>query len=185
MTIRLGILLSGSGTTYENLECAIAEGRLPATVAVVIGSKPGLGGFARAERFGRPQVVASKAAEVTAALDAHQVDLVVMCGWLKFYDPPAHYAGKTVNIHPSLLPKHGGKGMYGHHVHAAVVAAGDTETGCTAHIVSGAYDSGRVLAQGRVPVLPTDSADDVQAKVQAVERALYPRVIADLIAAQF
>lgn len=182
MSARLGILLSGSGSTYANLEAAIADGRLPAEVAVVIASKPGLGGIDHAKRFARPWVVAAKPEAVTAALGEHGATHVVMCGWLKFWDPPPAYAGRTVNIHPSLLPRHGGKGMYGIHVHRAVLESGDTESGCTAHLVAGAYDSGRVLAQSRVPVLPGDTPESLQARVQAAERELYPRVVATLVA---
>ena len=178
---RLGILLSGSGSTYANLVDAIAEGRLAAAIAVVISSRADAYGLVRAERFGHPRVVAATPDAVTEALTAHGVEWVVMCGWLRFWDPPPPFVGRTINIHPSLLPRHGGRGMYGTHVHAAVLASGDHESGCTVHQVAGAYDSGTVIAQRRVPVLPGDTAESLQQRVQAAERDLYPRVLADLL----
>ncbi len=181
MLPRLGILLSGSGSTYANLEIAIADGRLQADIAVVVSSKEGAAGLDIARRHARIAEVASNAEEVTAALRRHRVSWVVMCGWMKFWDPPGEFAGHTVNIHPSLLPAFGGKGMYGIHVHRAVLAASAAETGCTVHLVSGHYDSGRMLGQLRVPVEPGDTAEALQERVQAAERELYPQVIARLI----
>ncbi len=182
MPARLGILLSGSGSTYANLVEAIAAKRLSAEVAVVVSSKADAGGVERARRYGHRVVIAAEAGAVTQALLDHRCDVVAMCGWLKFYDPPASLRGRVVNIHPSLLPAFGGKGMYGIHVHRAVVNAGVPETGCTAHLVTGDYDSGPHLAQSRVPVQPGDTPEQVQARVQEAERALYPQVLASLIA---
>jgi phosphoribosylglycinamide formyltransferase-1 len=182
MPARLGILLSGSGSTYTNLAEAIAGGRLPAEIAVVVASTAAAGGVAKARALDHPVVVASDPAAVTAALLEHGCGWVAMCGWLKFYDPPPALRGRVVNIHPSLLPAFGGRGMYGLHVHRAVLAAGVAESGCTVHLVTGDYDSGPHLAQERVPVLAGDTPETLQARVQAAERRLYPRVLADLIA---
>lgn len=182
MPARLGILLSGSGSTYANLVEAIATGKLLAQIVVVVSSKADAGGVERARAFGHPVVVASDAASVSAALLDHRCEVVAMCGWLKFYDPPPALRGRVVNIHPSLLPDFGGKGMYGIHVHRAVIAAGVRESGCTAHLVSGDYDSGPHLGQRRVPVLPDDTPERLQARVQEAERALYPEVLGRLIA---
>ncbi len=184
MTVRLGILLSGGGSTYANIETAIADGRLPATVAVVVSSKAGVGGIDHALRHSRPLVIAASSAEVTTALRDHHVEWVVMCGWLKYWDPPESWRGRTINIHPSLLPAYGGKGMYGLRVHQAVVAAKERETGCTVHLVRGAYDTGTILAQAKVAVKPNDTAESLQDRVMAAERELYPRVIAETIAAK-
>lgn len=181
MPARLGILLSGSGSTYANLVEAIAAGRLTAEIAVVVSSKADAGGVERARGYGHPLVIAGDSAGVTAALLEHRCDLVAMCGWLKFYDPPPELRGRVVNIHPSLLPAFGGKGMYGIHVHRAVIAAGVRESGCTAHLVSGDYDSGPHLAQRRVPVMPDDTPERLQARVQEAERLLYPQVLEALI----
>jgi len=185
MRAQLGILLSGSGTTYANLAEACRDGRLDADIAVVIGSKAGLGGLAKAAAFGHKTVVASDAADVTAALRTHGAAWVAMCGWLRFWDPPSDFAGKVVNIHPSLLPAFGGKGMYGMRVHQAVLAHGSQITGCTAHLVAGDYDGGPILAQSTVLVAPTDTADTLQARVQLAERELYPRVLSELFANHF
>jgi phosphoribosylglycinamide formyltransferase-1 len=182
MRARLGILLSGSGSTYANLAEAIAGGRLPAEIAVVVSSKADAGGVERARRHGHPVVVASDPAAVTKALLDHRCEVVAMCGWLKFYDPPASLRGRVVNIHPSLLPAFGGKGMYGIHVHRAVIAAGVHESGCTAHLVTGDYDSGPHLAHRRVLIQPGDTPEALQARVQEAERSLYPEVLATLIA---
>lgn len=173
---RLGILLSGGGSTYANLASACAAGSLPAEIAVVIGSKP-CAGVDRAAAFGHEHHIATAADQITDLLLAARCDLVLMCGWLRFYDPPAALAGKVLNIHPSLLPNYGGKGMYGRRVHEAVVAAGDPASGCTVHLVDGAYDSGPILAQRRVAVPPGATADAVQELVMSAERHLYPLVV--------
>lgn len=182
MSARLGILLSGYGSTYANVVEEIAAGRLAARIAVVVASKADAGGVARAQAFGHHVVIASEPQAVTTALMAHACEIVAMCGWMKFYDPPAALRGRVVNIHPSLLPAFGGRGMYGIHVHRAVIAAGVRESGCTAHLVSGAYDSGPQLGQRRVPVLPGDTPEQLQTRVQEAERQLYPEVLATLIA---
>lgn len=179
MTARLGIILSGSGTTYQNLADRIADGSLPAEIAVVVASRPDAFGIERARRLGHPWVVAR---DPTAALREHRAGVVAMCGWMRFWDPPADFAGRTVNVHPSLLPAFGGKGMYGHHVHEAVLAHGCKVSGCTVHLVAGAYDSGPILAQRAVEVVDGDTPATLAERVQAAEREIYPRAIAALIA---
>ncbi len=177
---RLGILLSGGGSTYDNIAAQIDAGVLSADIAVVISSRADAYGLTIAKNRGHAHCVQKSAEDVTQALCEHDVEWVIMCGYMRFWNPPADFTGKTVNIHPGLLPAYGGKGMYGHHVHEAVVAAGERESGCTVHFVDGAYDTGPIIAQDTVPVYPTDSAEDVQARVQAAERALYPRALASL-----
>ncbi len=184
MPARLGILLSGSGSTYANLVEAIAGGDLPAEIAVVVASRADAGGIERARGFGHRWCVAAEPAAVSAALLAARVDWVAMCGWMRYYDPPAELRGRVLNIHPSLLPAFGGKGMYGIHVHRAVIGARAALSGCTVHVVSGAYDSGAILAQAQVEVRADDSAESLQERVQAAERRLYPRVIAAVINGQ-
>jgi phosphoribosylglycinamide formyltransferase-1 len=180
MTQRLGILLSGSGTTYQNLADRIADGSLPATIAVVVASRPDAYGIERARKLGHPCVVAK---DPTAALRAHGAQWVAMCGWMRFWDPPGEFAGRTVNVHPSLLPAFGGKGMYGHHVHEAVLAHGCKVSGCTVHVVRGGYDTGPIIDQLAVRVEDGDTPDTLAARVQAAERELYPRALARLVAA--
>lgn len=177
---RLGILLSGSGSTYENLAQRCADGAIPAEIAVVVASRSGIGGIERARRLGHPCVVAEDPAP---ALAQHGAEWVAMCGWLRYWDPPPPWAGRTVNIHPSLLPAFGGRGMYGLRVHRAVLAAGCKITGCTVHFVQGAYDSGPIIDQEAVRVLPDDTPETLAARVQAAERELYPRVLARLLSA--
>ncbi|MCK6491000.1 MAG: phosphoribosylglycinamide formyltransferase [Planctomycetes bacterium] len=178
---RIGILLSGSGSTYENLADACRDGRIDGAIAVVVASRADLGGCERARRLGHPLVVAAEPAAVTAALHAHGAGWVAMCGWLKYWDPPAAFAGRTLNIHPSLLPAFGGKGMYGAKVHAAVIAHGCTLSGCTVHLVAGGYDTGPILAQRAVAVLPDDTPASLGARVQEAERTLYPAAIQALV----
>ena len=178
MSARLGILLSGSGTTYQNLADRIADGALPAEIVVVVASRPGIFGIERAKQLGHPCIVA---ADPTEALRAHRAEFVAMCGWMRYWDPPSDFRGKTINVHPSLLPAFGGKGMFGHHVHEAVLKHGCKITGCTVHFVSGGYDTGPILAQQAVQVADGDTPDTLAARVQAAERDLYPKTIAQLI----
>jgi phosphoribosylglycinamide formyltransferase-1 len=179
----LCVLLSGSGRTLMNLVKAIDEGRLDAKIALVIASKECLGAE-RARDAGLTTVVRTgqiPADELSALLKQHVIDLVVCAGYLKYLHVPTSYTGRIVNIHPSLLPAHGGPGMYGDHVHAAVIAAGDKESGCTVHLVDAIYDHGRNLAQARCPVLPTDDAHTLAARVFELECDLYPRTLQRLI----
>jgi phosphoribosylglycinamide formyltransferase-1 len=117
--------------------------------------------------------------------DFYKPDLIVLAGFLlKIPDfVVRHYPDKIVNIHPSLLPKFGGKGMYGHHVHEAVVAHGETESGITIHLVNEHYDEGTVLLQKRTPILPSDSAEDVAKKVLQLEHEWYAQVIESILKA--
>ena len=162
MSARLGILLSGSGSTYANLVAALAGSGAEIEIAVVVSSRVDAPGVGRAKAFAHPVVIASEPAAVTAALAQHRAEFVAMCGWMRYWDPPPDFAGKVFNIHPSLLPAFGGRGMYGIHVHRAVLAAGNRISGCTVHLVAGGYDSGPVLAQVQVPVLPGDTAERLQ-----------------------
>jgi phosphoribosylglycinamide formyltransferase-1 len=169
---RLGILLSGAGSTYANL-----AGELGGEVAVVVASRADAGGARLARENGHALAIAHESAQVTAALRAHGVEWVAMCGWMRYWDPPDEFRERALNIHPSLLPAFGGKGMYGIRVHEAVLAAGCKLSGCTAHLVGGDYDSGPILAQRAVTVREDDTPETLQSRVQEVERALYPQVV--------
>ena len=178
---RLVVLLSGSGSTLQNLLDRCADGRLAATVAGVVSSRPDVFGVERARRAGVPVVVAEKTGRSEAAFAAArnwQADLVVCAGWIHLLKVPPDFRGRVLNLHPSLLPKFGGKGMYGRHVHEAVLAAGETESGCTVHLVDDTYDTGPVVLQARVPVLPGDTPDTLAERVQAAEREALPEGIA-------
>ncbi|HEX5009591.1 MAG TPA: formyltransferase family protein, partial [Planctomycetota bacterium] len=124
-----------------------------------------------------PDAAAFVAAQ-SARILRERPDLVLMAGYLVHWPPPPELAGRVLNIHPALLPRHGGRGLYGEHVHAAVLAAGDAESGCTVHVVDELYDHGPVVAQVRVPVLPGDTPDSLAARVFAAECDTYPRAIA-------
>ena len=185
--LRLAVLLSGGGRTLLNLLQAVREGRLAAEFPLVISSRRDAAGVSRARDAGlpvrvlRPRDFADPAAfhaEQTRALLAVRPDLVIMAGYLVHYTPPPELAGRVLNIHPALLPRHGGRGMYGDRVHAAVLAAGDRESGCTVHLVDEHYDHGRVLAQARVPVQAGDDVATLAARVFEAECRTYPEAIA-------
>ena len=178
----LGCLISGGGRTVLNLQQAIERGALRARIGVVVVTKPGIAGIDRCRAAGLSVVVCDRTRaeslddQVDAALVAAGVDLVCLCGYLrKFRVGP--WAGRAMNIHPALLPRHGGHGMYGHHVHEAVLAAGDAESGCTVHLVDDEYDHGRTIVQRRCPVLPGDTPDTLAARVFEQECIAYPEAI--------
>lgn len=183
---RLAVLLSGGGTTLANLADRIDDGRLDASIALVVASRPDAFGLERARNRGLPHRVVpwqgrSQAdafqAGITEAVDASGADLVVLAGFLRLWRVPERWAGRVLNIHPALLPKFGGRGMYGHHVHEAVLAAGETESGCTVHVATNEYDAGPVVLQRRVPVLPDDTPDSLAARVFEAECEAYPEAI--------
>ena len=181
--LRLAVLVSGAGTTLQHLLDESAAGRLPATIELVIGSRPGLAGVGRGERAGVPTAVVDRrdfppgeaglatfSAAVFDRCDAAGTGLTVCAGWLcKLAVPPA-WAGRVMNVHPSLLPSFGGRGMFGRHVHAAVLALGCKVSGCTVHLVDDDYDAGPIVVQRPCPVLDDDTPDSLAARVQAEER---------------
>ena len=186
------VLLSGGGRTLLNLVAAVQAGRLRAEIVKVISSRRDALGVTRAAEAGLPVEVlrprdfpdaAAFAAAQTASILAARPDLVVMAGYLVHYPVPAALEGRILNIHPSLLPRHGGQGLYGEHVHAAVLASGDRESGCTVHVVDDEYDHGPIVAQRRVPVLPGDTAETLAGRVFEAECALYPQAISEYLAA--
>jgi len=181
MTMRVAVAVSGRGSNLEALLRALGTGA-PARVELVLSNRGGAGGLAVARRHDVPTAVLSDpadAAEWLAVLDRHRVDLVVLAGYLKLVPPAvvSRFRDRIVNIHPALLPAHGGRGMYGRRVHEAVLAAGDRETGATVHLVDEAYDRGAILAQARVPVLPGDTPERLAARVLEVEHRLLPAVV--------
>lgn len=187
--VRAAVLLSGSGRTLENLLARIDTGELPLEIAAVAANRGDVRGVEIARTAGLPCAVfrrkdhpdmAARNEALNAWLAPYRPRMIILAGYLCYYIPPAGFAGPVVNIHPALLPKHGGKGMYGHHVHEAVLAAGEIESGCTVHLVNDRYDEGRILGQQKVPVLPGDDADALADRVFAAECELYPRVLAGL-----
>jgi phosphoribosylglycinamide formyltransferase 1 len=175
---RLGILLSGSGRTLQNLIDRIAAGTLSASIAGVLADRPDAFGLQRARAAGLPTLVERDPAAVWSWLRSLQVDLVCLCGYLRLLPIAPDFRDRVLNIHPALLPAFGGKGMWGHHVHDAVLRAGEAESGCTVHLCTDEYDRGPIVLQKRVPVLPGDDAERLAARVFEAECEAYPQAIA-------
>lgn len=191
--IRVGVLVSGGGSNFEALTQACRGGEVPeAEVALVISNKPGVGALERAGRLGVESMVIEPRdfpnrvtyfARIAEEFVRREVGVVCLAGFLLKLEAtllqPFH--GRIINIHPALLPKYGGAGMYGHFVHEAVLKAGDKESGCSVHLVDDEYDHGKVLIQARVPVQPGDTADTLAARILAEEHKLYPQALKRLI----
>ena len=178
------MLVSGGGTNLQALLDALHDSPI-ARIARVISNRPNAGALERARQAGVPTTVlkdAGNPAELLAALEGAGAQLVVLAGYLKLIHPSvvAHFRGRMINIHPALLPDFGGPGMYGHHVHAAVLASGAMESGATVHFVDEVFDRGDIIAQARVPVKPGDTAETLAARVLEAEHRLLPRVVLDL-----
>jgi phosphoribosylglycinamide formyltransferase 1 len=193
--IRLVALISGGGTTLQNLIDRIAAGKLDAQIVGVVASRADIFGVERAKQAGLPiTAVASVKREtdltplanytdgVWAAIRSFSPHLVCFAGWLHLLPIPEDFRHKVLNIHPSLLPAFGGKGMYGHRVHEAVLASGVKVSGCTVHFADDTYDTGPILVQKCVPVKETDNPDILAARVFQAECEAYPEAI-NLIAA--
>ena len=174
---RLGVLLSGSGRTLQNFIDRIMDGRLKASIGGVGSDRDDAFGLQRALEHGLEARHLREPSEIWSWLQEIGCDLVVLAGYLRLLPIDPEFHDRVLNIHPSLLPKFGGKGMHGDHVHQAVLAAGEPETGCTVHLCNERYDDGRVLLQARVPVLPNDTAQTLAARVFAAECEAYPAAI--------
>ena len=189
--LRIGVLASGAGTTLQAVIDACESGRLWADV-VVIGNNSRSGALERARRHGIPDVHLSGATHegdrldraIRDTLQAHEVDIVLLAGYMKQLGPRtlAAFEGRVVNTHPALLPKHGGKGMYGSRVHAAVLKSGAKVTGVSVHLVDGEYDTGRVLARREVSVEAGDDVASLTDRVQGVEREFLIEVLRQIAA---
>lgn len=183
----VAIFASGSGTNAENIARYFAKSE-SIKVAVVLSNNKNVGVHDRVNKLGIPSFVFSRedftdGAPVLAKLAEYDTDLVVLAGFMnKISDALLKaYPGKIINIHPALLPKFGGKGMYGMHVHEAVVAADEKESGITIHYINENYDEGSIIFQAKCPVLPTDTPEEVATKVHALEYAHYPHVIEEVL----
>ena len=180
--VRVAVLVSGGGTNLQALLDALRNSPV-ARVVRVISSRPGAGALERARRAGVATTVLANPADPDELLVAlRDAQLVVLAGYLKLVPPPvvAQFRGRMINIHPALLPDFGGPGMYGHHVHAAVLASGARESGATVHFVDEAFDRGDIIAQERVRVEPADTPEALAARVLEAEHRLLPRVVLDL-----
>jgi phosphoribosylglycinamide formyltransferase-1 len=177
--IRLAVLISGGGTTLQNLIDRIGDGRLAARIVGVVSSRADVRGVERAQQAGLPVAVVDRRRPeaVWDAVRQFRPDLVCLAGWLHLLPIPADFRQRVLNIHPALLPAFGGKGMFGRHVHEAVLAYGARVSGCTVHFADDTYDTGPILVQRCVPVLDGDDPDTLAARVFAAECEAYPEAI--------
>lgn len=180
---KIAIFASGNGTNAENIIRYFSKSE-SFNVALVLSNNAKAGVHERARRLGVPSL--SFARETFAAgtpivevLREHQIDFIVLAGFLCYVARPLleAYPDKIVNIHPSLLPKFGGKGMYGNRVHEAVLAAGEKESGITIHYINEHYDEGNILFQATCPVRPDDTPESLAARVHALEYEYFPKII--------
>jgi phosphoribosylglycinamide formyltransferase 1 len=188
---RVAVLASGSGSTFQNL---VLRSRLPeddpsalaADVVLLVVSKPDAYAAKRADVLGvacevLPKEIqkdaAALGAEIGRILAAHRVDVVAMGGFLKLWTIPPEFRGKVLNVHPALLPAFGGHGMYGHHVHDAVIASGAKVSGCTVHFADDQYDTGPIIVQRTVPVTFEDTPETLAERVMEAEREAYPEAV--------
>ena len=184
--LKLAVLLSGSGTTLENMFEHVERGELPVKVAVVISSLSRAYGLVRARKRGVPTRVFVRkkypsieeySRAVFEEVREHRVELVCLAGFMVQIRIPPDFAGKIMNVHPALIPSFCGKGWYGHFVHEAVRESGVTLTGCTVHFVDDEYDHGPIIVQRPVEVGADDTPETLAEKVQAEERRAYPEAI--------
>lgn len=184
--VRIAILASGSGTNAQRL-AEHFHGHAAAQVALIGCDQPHAGVVQRAWDLGLPLYLFNGAqlrtGEVLAEFRGQRIDLVVLAGFLRLIPAAmvAAYPDRIVNIHPSLLPNYGGKGMYGHHVHQAVLAAQEAESGLTIHYVNERFDEGRHIAQFKCPVLAGDTPDSLAARIHELEHAHYPGVVERIV----
>ena len=185
-TVRLGVLISGGGTTLLNITEYIRHGRLNAKVGVVISSRSAVAGVERAKAAGlKVEIIRKKdygdidsfSKKIEEELEKENIDLVIQAGWLCLWKIPARYENRVMNIHPALLPSFGGKGMWGHYVHEAVLRAGCKISGCTVHFCTNEYDKGPIIVQRSCPVEETDDPDTLAARVFEQECIAYPQAI--------
>ncbi len=191
--INIAVLVSGDGSNFEAIACAVKNGAIPqAEVKLMVANKPGVGSLDRAQRLGIESMVlqakdfpdrSAYFARMNEEFKKRDIRLVCLAGFLIKVEPSLliSFPGRILNIHPALLPKYGGQGMYGRYVHEAVIKAGEKESGCTVHLIDDEYDKGRIVKQARVPVLPDDTPDTLAARVLEQEHKLYPEVVRQMV----
>ena len=186
-TLRIACLISGGGRTVLNLQEAIERGEVPASIDLVVAHRADLPGVERCRAAGLEVTILPATSRVDrselsdrvdAALDSHRIELICLAGYLRHFRVAPKWSDRVINIHPSLLPHHGGHGMYGDRVHAAVLAAGDRQSGCTVHAVDDIYDHGAVILQRECPVRSEDTVDALADRVFREECLALPRAIA-------
>jgi phosphoribosylglycinamide formyltransferase-1 len=184
--LRVGVLLSGEGTSLENLCEHIDKGHVPARVVAVVSSKPGVGGLRRAENRGIPALAVPRKQHkdlddfndrIHRFLEEHDVELVALLGFLSPFQLRGRFEGRAMNVHPALIPAFSGQGFYGRRVYEAVLAKGVKVTGATVHFVDEEYDHGPIVSQEAVAVREDDTLETLQARVTAAERRLVPEAV--------
>jgi len=182
----IAVFASGSGTNAENIICHFNSGNL-AKVALVLSENKDAFVFERARKLNVPTLLFTleelRIGKVISILKHYQIDYIVLAGFLKLFPTSIIeiYSQRIVNIHPALLPKYGGKGMYGSKVHKAVIEAGENESGITVHYVNQNYDEGNIIFQAKCPVLKDDSPETLAQRIHSLEYKYFPRVIEQLI----
>lgn len=191
--LKLGFLASHTGSNMQAIIDACQTGMLAAAPRVVISNNSQSGALARARQaniaayhLSERTHGAALGGAILAAMQQHEVDVICLAGYMKKLGAEVltAYEGRILNIHPALLPKFGGQGMYGMRVHEAVLAAGERESGATVHLVDEEYDQGQVLAQEKVPVKAEDTPETLQKRVLAVEHRLYAATLAQIAAGE-
>lgn len=190
--ITIAVFASGRGSNFQALHQALIAANSAATIALCVSNNPNPGAFDFARQQGiatarlSPKMFAEEKeyeAALMELLASHGVGLIVLAGYMRRLPRGVvqRWRGKILNIHPALLPDFGGQGMYGLNVHQAVIAAGRTESGATVHLVDEEYDTGGIIAQERVPVLPDDTPETLAARVLEAEHRLLPRVVMEMV----
>lgn len=176
---RIAVLVSGGGTNLQSLIDAQKEGFFCSKIVLVLSDKEDAYGLVRAQNSGIPAYVTNEEEDLLRLLEEYRVDLVVLAGYLKILEKKLLqvYEGKIINIHPSLLPKYGGMGMYGIHVHEAVFGAGEEVSGATVHYVSEAVDAGEILLQREVDIRGLSSPQEIQKKVLEIEHEILKEAV--------
>ena len=174
---KIAVLLSGSGRTLDNFHERIQAGTMHAEIQVVISNVSDALGLEKARKYGYPDFHAADNAASNKILAEYDIDLIILAGYLKLYEPPEQMKQQVINIHPSLIPSFCGPGFYGHHVHEAVKARGCTVSGCTVHFANEIYDEGPIILQKTVSVDRSDTPDDIADKVFAKECEAFPEAI--------
>lgn len=186
---KIVVLASGSGSNFQAIIDAVNRGDIKARIAGLIASKPQIGAVKRARDHNIPVAVLENPSDqdytenLMAQLTHWNPDLIVLAGYLRKIPTEVveAYPNQIINIHPSLLPKYGGKGFYGEHVHRAVLEAGESESGCTVHFVNELYDKGDIIRQVKVPVRDSDTPETLAKRILAEEHKLLPSVISELL----
>ncbi|HIJ78216.1 MAG: phosphoribosylglycinamide formyltransferase [Desulfobulbaceae bacterium] len=180
--MKMAVLLSGSGRTLDNFHDRIAAGTMQGSIEVVVSNVAGVLGLEKAQKYGYPAFHAADNEAINAILADYDVELVLLAGFLKLYEPPARLKRAVINIHPSLIPSFCGAGMYGMRVHRAAVARGVKVSGCTVHFANEVYDEGPIIVQKCVSLADDDTPAEVAAKVFAAECEAFPEAINKVIA---